>query len=120
MKELNQFEKLIGSYKKPICAASDELLLEPVYRQALLYQLNKLDIPRRVLPDEIMIAIARNTHPILEVKFYDMPEIDELFGNDPEFRALSNILNGAVPRDLDRLRILDLYLRVIQKRHTIR
>lgn len=117
---MNYYEKLIGCYKAPIIVASDALLKDPVYRHALIYQLNKLDIPRRLLPDEIMLAIARNTHLILEAKFYEVPEIDELFSNDPDFRALGSILNGVMPRDLNRLRILDLYLRIIQGRHTIR
>ncbi len=51
---------------------------------------------------------------------YDLPEIDEVFGNDPTFRWVSAFLNFAVetPRQatqervIERLRMIDLYFRI--------
>lgn len=116
---MKTYFELIRDYQLPIITASDERLKEEEYRLEVIRQLNNLDVSRRELPDAVTIAIANCTHPILEPVFYQVPDFDALFGNDPDFRGISNILKGATPRNLERLRILDLFLRITNHRHTL-
>ncbi|MEM7220018.1 MAG: hypothetical protein AAF515_16750 [Pseudomonadota bacterium] len=111
-----------GQPKEELCVASNEELTNPQYYQRLWQAVRDQNIHRRCWLDAIADALRDYEGAVywtcrLE---YDIPEIDETFGDDPEVRWLGYYLQadetGAAPKristKLERLRLLDLYFRI--------
>lgn len=130
--EIDMFKELLASaandneppeYPEPtLMVGSDAELSEPWRFLRLAIATAALEVSRRKLPDLIADAIygfegrivCRNGTP------YDLPDIDEAFGNEGTFRWISDFTRFAekpprqVPqrRVLERLRLIDLYFRI--------
>jgi len=100
--------------------ASDEQLKDPTYYEALCLAIRKQDIPRREWLDAIADAFRDydGEFRYLSGKVYEVPLVDDVFGDDPDMRWMGYFLeanNGkpaSMSRKFDRLRVLDVYCRL--------
>jgi len=106
-----------------IYVATDAELTGPDYYRRLWLAVRNADIPRRGWLDAIADALRDFDGEILKESGepYAIPLVDDVFGDDPDLRWLGYYLRadqtGKLPlsmsRKLERLRILDLYFRII-------
>ncbi|MDI4665382.1 hypothetical protein K9U40_13740 [Xanthobacter autotrophicus] len=97
-------------------------LLRPSRFRRLAIATAALDIPRRKLPDVIADSLYGYSGVILRADGspYELPDIDDVFGNDGSFRWISAFTRFAVepPRQaaqervLPRLEVIDLYFQI--------
>lgn len=105
-----------------ICVATDEQLSNLDYYCSLWRAVHDAGIPRRAWLDAIADAFRDFEGEIYHRsgELYDIPLVDDVFGDDPEMRWLGYYLRaddtGSAPkcmsRKLERLRVLDLYFRI--------
>ena len=104
-----------------ILATSAELMNEHYYRR-LWIAVRNMEVPRREWLDELANTFRDYDGVVLYTsgQTYQVPFVDEVFGDDPDMRWLSYYLksdpSGNRPqsrsRKLERLQILDLYFRI--------
>lgn len=107
---------------RTVSVATDAELRRPSHFQRLAIATAGLEVSRRKLPDMIADAIYGFEGKIIwpDGAPYDLPCIDEAFGDEGTFRWLSDFIKFAVvpPRQvpqrrvLERLRLIDLYFRI--------
>lgn len=107
---------------RTVSVATDAELRRPSHFQRLAIATAALEVSRRKLPDMIADAIYGFEGQIIwpDGTTYDLPYIDEAFGDEGTFRWLSDFIKFAVvpPRQvpqrrvLERLRLIDLYFRI--------
>ncbi len=112
---------------KVIYVATDEELKDPSYYHRLWLETRNVPIPRRDWLDAIADAIRDFEGDILTItgQPYNIPCIDETFGDDPDIRWMGQFIaargTGELPlvwtRKLERLRLIDLYFRI--KHHEV-
>ena len=111
-----------NSKNKVIYVATDEELKDPHYYRRLWLAARNVPIPRRDWLDAIADAIRDFDGDILTTtgERYDIPDIDEIFGDDPDMRWMSRFKATkkgadrprAMSNKIERLRLIDLYFRV--------
>ena len=105
-----------------ISLTEPHILLSEHYYKRLWLAVKNLDIPRREWLDELADTF-RDYHGIILTPNgtpYELPFIDDIFANDDDMRWLGYYLTpditGNTPkiqsRKVERLQILDLYMRV--------
>ena len=108
-----------------IFVLSDDELKESTTSYGIWYAIRAMRqlVPRRKFPIRIYEAISEYKGKILNLdgSMYAIPEDQEIFGNDTDFRWLDNCylaLNNEGERlylhckNLERVRLLDLYLQI--------
>ncbi len=111
--------------KGQVFVESDDALRAPkLYWSQWMVSKNLRDIAsRRTFPTEMSIAFANCTGVVFLYRNgtpYDIPDIDEVFGDDDDFRWLSTYLacdgSGVFPRHIstkkERLRLINLFLKL--------
>lgn len=109
-------------------AETDEALKNPArYRTQWMIVRNvvmaKKGMSRRKLKDEMSLVFAHAGHAVFPFRNggrYLLPDIDDVFGKDPDMRSLSHYLeaddSGLHPRRMsrkpERLRVINLYLKL--------
>lgn len=103
-------------------ASTTELMSRPYYLRMWLAARN-LRMPRRAVLNAISDSFLSDDFYVIypSGEPYPIPDIDEVFGNDPDMRWLSVFLladiTGENPRHfsrkIERLRLLDLYFRIV-------
>ena len=104
-----------------IVATKTELLSEPYYRRLRIAARN-IAISRRAWLDEI-VACFRDYEGLLQYlsgQPYPIPFVDDVFGDDPDVRWMSDYLatdeSGLSPRTIarkmERVQLIDLYFRI--------
>ncbi|MEW8626261.1 MAG: hypothetical protein AB2551_10955 [Candidatus Thiodiazotropha sp.] len=104
-----------------------ELLDPPKYRVQWMIARNVVmaapEMSRRKLLDDMSIIFARNGDKVFRYRNgmpYVLPDIDEIFANDPDMRSLSHYLESdesdynprRISRKPERLRIFNLYIKL--------
>lgn len=102
-------------------ATKDELMTESYYRRLWIAARN-LSIPRRGWLDKIAACFCDFQGDIVlsDGKPYDIPFVDDVFGDDQDMRWLSYYLSadktGKLPRmisrKIERVQVIDLYFRI--------
>lgn len=111
-----------GGGLRPIVVPTKEELLRPARFRRLAIATAALDIPRRRLPDVLADSLYGYTGVILRAdgSAYELPDIDDVFGNDGSFRWISAFTRFAIqpPRQaaqervLPRLEVLDTHFQI--------
>ena len=115
--------------KRKVTTASDLELIDPTYYRRLWLAARNISekVPRRGWLDELADCFrdfdGDIVYPTGEI--FQLPDLDEVFGDDAEARWLSYYLkpdeSGVNPksrvRKIERLRMIDLYFRI--KHHSI-
>ncbi len=113
---------MLSNNKRTIYLATPkELLCESYYRRLWIATRN-ISIPRRDWLDEIADTFRDFEGNVIHCsgKPFCIPEVDDIFGNDPDMRWLGYYLkpvhNRNIPhsksRKIERLQLLDLYFRI--------
>jgi hypothetical protein len=105
-----------------VFVATDEELTDIHYYLRVWLAARNIPIPRRHWLDEMADAFRDYNGTIFNTDggVYDVPLVDDIFGDDPDMRWLSDYLrsdaSGRAPYRfsprLDRVRLIDLYLRI--------
>lgn len=115
-------DRLLPQKKRVVYVATDAELENEHYYNRLWLTICNLPVPRRKMLDEL--SFLQVNYPDIEIRHpndepYEFPDIDEVFGDDPDMRWYShfkekNKLGGPKRRSrkLERLRLIDLYIRV--------
>ena len=108
--------------KRVVVVASDTELRRRAQYQRLAIATAALEVSRRELIDEISDVLYGFDGQVLNPNgsAFEMPDIDDAFGNDGDFRWVSDFIRFAEqpPRQrpqarvLARLRLIDLYFRI--------
>ncbi len=109
--------------KRQVVIATDAELTGEHYYRRLWMAARNIQISRRGWLNELADCL-RDTHDV-EIRYpsgqsYPIPYVDELMGDDPDNRWMSDFLrsdpSGARPRSrsrkLERVRLIDLYFRI--------
>lgn len=106
----------------PIIVATDAQLQRRSHIRRLAMATVSLGYSRRLLINVMADTLYHYDGAIIwrDGRPYDLPEIDDVFGDDPSFRWLSSFLKFAVepPRQaaqtrvIERLRMIDLHFRI--------
>ena len=109
--------------KKVVRVATTAELRNPHYYRKLWIAARNLDIPRRAWLDVLADCFRDAEHHIVYTSGepFELPDIDELFGDDPDGRWFSYYLksdpSGSLPLatspKFERVQIIDLYFRLM-------
>ena len=108
---------MLSKPKRTITVATNAELLNKHYYRRLWLAARNMGIPRRKWLDtiaDVFYVIYKTGEP------YPFPDIDQVFGDDPDMRWFGYYLmdNGkkdfpkSYSRKLERLRLIDLYFRI--------
>ena len=119
--------------KPPFVERDQDLLSSPLYRIQWMITRNlpmrEPKMSRRKLLDEMSKVFSDagfEVFPYRNGGYYELPDIDDVFGNDDEMRSFSHYLeadeSGFCPRRMsrkpERLKLLNLYLKLRYPRLT--
>jgi hypothetical protein len=113
---------MLPEKKRVITVASNAELLNKHYYSRLWLATRNLKLPRRAWLDLIAETFVKDDIQIIlpTGQLYQIPLVDEIFGNDPDVRWMSYFLRAddtdlhpaSFSRKLERLRMIDLYFRI--------
>lgn len=116
---------MLAKYKKLIRVATRAELRDMHYYRRLWVAFNNLNVSRRDFLDELAATFRdyyMDDNLVIHASGipYDLPDIDMVFGDDPEMRWLSLFRKSdqtgehpnSMSRKYERLRLIDLYFRI--------
>lgn len=113
---------MLSERKRVVVLATDAELRNEHYYKRLWIAVKNLNLPRRIWIEELATCFRDFQGKLIKASGdeYQIPDLDEVFGDDPDMRWLGYYLEADTDQDLpkstsrklERLRLLDLYFRI--------